>query len=611
MFKEKLKSLPAASGIYIFKDESGSIIYIGKARVLNKRIRQYFQDAEKLPPKTKVMVSKIHDFEFILTNSELEALILEDTQIKKHKPRYNVLLKDDKTYPYLKLTMNEDYPRLISSRKLKKDGALYFGPYTPANQLFKVAAALRRYFGLRQCKIVNLKKKERPCINYQMGLCSSPCTGEISKDEYRKIALDIKKILSGQKDSLVSDLTARMQKASDNLEFEKAARIRDQISAINRVMSDKQKVVTTSFADRDYIASFEDRGLVCVQLFFVRGGIITGRRHYILSSAAGIDTGEILAQFIRRYYSMGEFIPSEINCEVKFDDSVIVEDYLSNFAGHRVKIRFPQKGEKKQMIDLVKMNAENLLAEHIRNKVKDKTSLLDELQKRLGLQKRPRLIEGFDISCISGVMAVGSMVCFIEGEPQKSEYRRFKIKTIDEMNDVGMMIEVLTRHFMRNLESKKQMPDLLLIDGGKMHLNAALSVLDSLDIKNIDVLSIAKPDRNRKLEIHDRVFQPNVKDPIVLRKHIPAYLILQNVRDEAHRFAITYHKKLRSKALKTSILDEIQGIGKKRKQILLRHFGSLKKLKDATFEEIAAIKGIDDRTASSVFTFLRDLHNNK
>jgi len=605
MLEEKLKGLPSKSGVYLLKDESGGIVYIGKARLLNKRVRQYFQDKEKLPSKTSKMVAKVHDIEYILTDNELEALFLENNLIKKHKPRYNVLLKDDKNFPYLKLTMKEDFPRLLSTRKLKDDGALYFGPYTPANQLWKMVAVLRKYFKLRQCKTSSLKERARPCINFQIGLCTSPCSGRISREQYRQIVNDVKRILNGRVDSLVSDLEERMYKAADNMEFERAAHLRDQINAINKVM-ERQKIITGSFIDRDYIAFFEERGLVCIQIFFVRGGVITGRRHFVLGARAYFDVSEILAQFIRQYYSGGEFIPSEILCEIKFEDYEVIEDYLTSIAGQRVKFAFPQKGEKKKLIALVKKNAEMLLNEHIRNKVKDKSELVDELQKRLGLRNRPRRIEGFDISTLHGVLAVGSMVCFIEGEPQKSEYRRFKIRTLEEMNDVGMMIEVLSRHFKKKLETKAPMPDLLLVDGGKMHLNAALSVLEGLDVKGIDVLAIAKPDREKKLEIHDRVYRPNVKDPIVLKKHHPSYHILQNVRDEAHRFAISYHKKLRSKSLRSSILDEIPGVGEKRKKLLLRHFGSLKRLKEASLEEIISLGKIDEKTGRIIYRYLKE-----
>jgi excinuclease ABC subunit C len=608
MIKDKLAQVPAQSGIYIFKDKNNEIIYIGKAKSLDKRLRQYFGAPDKLNIKTKVLVSKIEDFEYILTDNELEALILENNLIKKHKPRYNVLLKDDKNFPYLKITMNEEFPRLISSRKLKKDGSSYFGPFSPANQLWKMTSMLRQYFPLRECKTSKLRIRERPCLNFQMGLCTSPCSGAITKEDYMKIIDDLARFLNGKSVSLLSDLEKRMQKASDDLQFEAAAKIRDQMFAIRTVLKE-QKMITTTMADRDLIAYAEDENLILFQLFFVRGGIITGRRHFILNNQGGFDIEDLFAQFIRQYYSRGEFIPSEIACELDFPDSPIIAQYLSSLTASSIKLTFPKRGEKQRLIELVKKNAQESLQEHIRKGLIDKSVILDELRQRLRLRRVPTRIEGFDISNIQGVLAVGSMVCFIEGEAAKAEYRRFKIRTIQGANDVGMMMEVLNRHFTRKLESKQPMPDLLLIDGGKMHLNAALSVLNGLSIKGIDVIGFAKPDKtpiskDEVKETIDKVFLPNVKDPNILAKGSKPLFLLQNIRDEAHRFAITYHKKLREKKLKSSLLEEVPGIGKVRKKLLLRHFGSLKKLREASLDEILSVDKLDSKTAKSIYDFL-------
>lgn len=592
--EDRLGLVPDNPGVYLMKDDSGRVIYVGKAKNLRKRVRSYFQASRNLPPKVRVLVGEIADLEYIVTNSELEALILECNLIKKERPRYNIRLKDDKSYPYIKVTTNEEFPRIFMTRNFKRDGNRYFGPYTDVKSAREVLSLLKRIFPVRACKkSIKDGASERPCLNYHIERCLAPCAGYVDRETYASMVKEICLFLEGRGSKLVSSLKEKMNQAALDMQFEKAAAIRDQISAINSVI-EKQRIVSDKLDDIDAIGFASKDGVTCVQVFFIREGKLIGREHYLLEEAEELTVWQILSEFIKHYYADAFFVPREILIVQESEDMALLEEWLSNLKGSKVSLHVPQRGEKKQIIDMVEENASIALEQEIaiQSLEKERTDgALFELAEVLELDGSLELIEGFDISNIQGTQAVGSMVVFEHGVSLKEDYRRFRIKTVVGPNDYAMMQEVLRRRYFRVFEDGL-VPDLILIDGGRGQLNAALEVLDELKLEFIPVIALAE----REEEIYVR----NRAEPIKLPRSSRALQLLQRVRDEAHRFALSYHRSLRSKGITRSVLDEIPGIGPALKSALLKHFRSVDAIKEADTEQLIKVPGISKKKAQKI-----------
>ncbi|WP_406534236.1 excinuclease ABC subunit UvrC [Methanobrevibacter sp.] len=578
----KIKSpdnLPNKPGVYIMKDDTDTIIYIGKAKSLIKRVKSYFR--EKLDrPKTQILMSHFDSLEYIVTNSEKEALILEATLIKKHRPRYNVQLKDDKRYPYVKIT-DEEFPRLIITRNITKNGA-YFGPFTDAGSVKQTVKFLKSLFKIRTCRNMN-----GPCLNSQIDLCYAPCDGRITKEEYAEIINKIDLFFQGKYSTIVKNLKKEMIEASDNEEFEKAAVIRDQISSIEDIMEKQFVDFVDDDLDQDVIAIALGENEVIVIIMPIRNGKIVGRDDFLMSGSQYDSPSEIMFSFIQQYYGYNRHIPKQILLDEDIDEKDLLEDWLSDLRGNKVKIKVPQKGVKLRLVKMAKKNAEI-----IKHQKKTMENSLIELKKYLKLDKVPHVIEGYDISNISGKFAVGSKVCFVDGKPYKKRYKHFRMETPGP-NDFAMMEELLTRR-LKLIDSDPE-PDLMVIDGGKGQLGMACGVLEKLNLTHIPVIGLAKE--------FEEIFVPNNKRPIIIPKNNKALHLLQQVRDESHRFAITYHRKLRSKDISASSLDDIVGIGKKRKIGLLKEFGTIENIKKASVDELAKIDGMNQKTAENVYNY--------
>ena len=603
---EKLKLVPTSPGVYFFKNRRGKVIYIGKAKNLRNRVRSYFQKGRVEGPKLAVLVSKIADLEWIVTDSEREALILEANMVKEYKPRYNVTLKDDKSFPYIRVT-NEEFPRIFPTRRIVRDGSRYLGPYTDVHTMRDLLKAIRKIFPIRSCNYrldeeTVAKKKVRLCLDYYINRCPGPCEGLISKEEYAKIVQQTVAFIEGKDARVVRELRQAMQEAAEKQQFEKAARLRDQIQAIE-IFRSRQKVVMADEVDRDILAIAAEQDLACGLVFKIRDGKIVGRFHFYLTRYMEQSEQEVLQSFMQQYYVKTDFIPDEIFVSDPPEDRSNLESWLSERAGHRVKIIVPKIGEKAKLVQLAQRNAKLLLDELKLLKLKEKEEraakvhpAVAALQKALALPKPPRRIEAFDISNISGTDAVASMVCFENGRPSKANYRRFKIRTVQGIDDFAMMHEAVFRRYRRVMEENQEMPDLILIDGGKGQLSSALAALRELGIENQPVIALAK-----RL---DEVFVPGNPDPQNIPKDSPALRLLQQVRDESHRFAVSYHRTLRGKRQIASILDEIPGVGEQRRRKLLEHFGSVRDLMKASAEEIAAIPGMPRKVAEKIFEHL-------
>jgi excinuclease ABC subunit C len=612
---EELKKLPDEPGVYIMKDEKGEIIYVGKAINLKKRVRQYFQSSRSNSPKVNAMVRHIREFEYIIVDNEVEALILEANLIKKHKPKYNILLRDDKQYPYIKIT-NEKYPRVIKTRKVQKDGAKYFGPYPSAYAVNDTLDIIRNLYPIRTCKINFDKsdKKYRPCLNYYIGRCLGPCRGDVDHDKYMEMIDEIIMFLSGKEDKLIEIIEERMRKASENLDFESAAKYRDQINSLKLIL-EKQKVVSSNMLDQDIIGMARGVEEVCIQVFFIRSGKIVGREHFILSDTFEEDKREILSSFIKQFYLGTAYVPKEILIEEEIEDMDAISQWLSEKRGNKVTIRVPKRGEKSQLMEMVKKNAMDMLNQYgdrfLREKEKNEKPLM-RLQDILGLDEMPNRIEAYDISNISGIYSVGSMVVFENGTPKKSDYRRFRIKSTTTPDDYKSMKEILKRRFTRGLREREIVedsqislegfslfPDLIMIDGGKGQVNAALEVLEELNLK-IPVCGLVKDDFHKT-----RGIIYNNKE-IQLDKDSPEFKLIYRIQEEAHRFAISYHRSLRSKEMLKSELDDIKGIGQKRKAALLKHFKSVDNIKKASVEELAQVDGMNKKIAEELYNYFRN-----
>ena len=606
---ERVKGLPDRPGVYVMKDSSGRVIYVGKASSLRNRVRSYFQSSAGLSKRIQVLIDRIADFEYIVTDSEVEALILENNLIKKHRPGFNVRLRDDKTYPFIKITLAEDFPRVIVTRRVEPDGSRYFGPYTDVGAMRETLRFLRRLFAIRSCsrEISETKpRKMRPCLNYHIKQCLSPCSGRISKEAYMQLVNRIILFLEGHQDEVVRSLKEEMQAASDALDFERAASIRDAVRAIERV-AERQKVVLASSSDIDVIGYFRDEGDACALVFFVRSGKLMGRERFFISDTAEVSDSEILTAFIKQYYSEASFIPDEVLLPMKPHDEEAISMWLREKKGRKVSIRVPKRGDKKQLVSMATDNARLSLEEEKLKAMQDamvKDAALLELKEVLELPRLPRRIEAFDISTIQGSHAVGGMVVFESGRPVKSAYRRFKIKTVDGQDDYGMMHEIISKRYRRIVEqggTRNQVPDLIIIDGGRGQLNAGLRALAQVGAEDIPTISLA--------ESHELIFVDGRDEPIALPGDSKALLLLRRIRDEAHRFAVSYHRQLRTKRSMLSELEEIPGIGKKRLKALLTAFGSLKGVRAASVDEIAKVPGMNYKLAEKLKKALTDHAN--
>ncbi|HSQ83129.1 MAG TPA: excinuclease ABC subunit UvrC [Desulfobacterales bacterium] len=598
--KGKLSKVSSQSGVYLMKNVHGKVIYVGKARSLKKRLASYFtrigNTTSQTDMKTEILIRNISDFDTIITDSEKEALILESNLIKRFKPRYNVILKDDKRYPSLRLDINNPYPNLVVVRKIAKDGALYFGPFSSSAAVQKTLKIIHKTFKLRKCKQKEFKRRTRPCLNYQIGSCLGPCCLEINSQVYDDIVKEVVLFLKGRTPDLIKKIKQDMISAANVHEYEKAAVLRDKMFALEQTLS-KQVAVTNDFIDRDVFGIAQSDENSMLTILFIRSGYLIGTRNFKFSNTMSTES-EMIGEFIRQYYDSTRFVPKEILIPRPLEDAFLTEEMLSDIKGQKVKILSPKRGEKFRLIKLADQNAKNSLRELIVEVAKD-YQLLVRLQQRLKMDRIPIRIECFDNSSISGKDAVSCMVVFENGKPNKSLYRKYRLKTATAKDDYACMAEVLSRRYGKKTPSEPN-PDILMVDGGKGQLSIAVSVLTSLKLeKNIQLISIAK--RNEKKgETQDKIYKPGQANPVNLGREGDLILFLERIRDEAHRFAISFHRKRRIKTLMNSSLDSIQGVGEKRKLILLKHFKSIKKIRAATLEELSALPGISYKIAEKI-----------
>ena len=613
-FEYHLKNLPSKPGVYLMKNSLGEVIYVGKAKILKNRVKSYFQNSKNHSEKVRVMVKHIAEFEYIVTDSEMEALILECNLIKKYSPRYNILLKDDKFYPFIKITINDDFPRVFVTRNYSKDGSKYFGPYTNGTAVYETISLINKIFPLRTCKLLIKEggEKVRPCLNYHIKKCFGPCGGYINKEEYGKMIKDVIDILSGRDNTVLKVLQSEMEEASLNLEFEKAADLRDKIIAIKAIV-EKQKIFKTMDGDEDFINIYRDEKDSCIQIFFSRDGKIIGREHFIFENTAEDSIEEILEEFTTSFYGGTAKVPRTIYVP-ELSNIELVEEYLTIKRGAKVWIKVPQKGQKREMLDMVKNNAQITL-----EKFKDKYLMdkeinkiaLEELQELLDLEIWPSRIEAYDISNIQGVDSVGSMIVFEEGRSKNSDYRRFRIKTVKGANDYDSMREILTRRFSHGLEEVKAIqesklqfsagkfsnfPDIIMMDGGKGQINIALEVLRDLNI-SIPVCGLVKDDKHATRGI---IYN---NEELIINRSSNLMQLIRRIQDEVHRFAVTYHRSLRDKRTLHSILDDIPNVGEKRRRALLMKFGSVDNIKSATLDQLLETPSINNKAAESIYKY--------
>jgi excinuclease ABC subunit C len=607
--KWQLEHLPNLPGVYLMKNRQGTVLYIGKAIRLTDRVRSYFQKTDHAP-KTRSMVSQIASIETMVVSSELEALLLENNLIKKYRPKYNVLLRDDKNYPLLRLPIKDDYPRLEIVRRVLKDGALYFGPYIPSDGLYEMLRLLRKIFPLPNCTIEINGHADRPCIEYEIKRCLAPCTGFQSKEEYKKMIAQVILFLEGKDNDLVQHLQKEMQEKSDLCQFESAATIRDQIAKIKRAL-ERQRITTVNRDDQDAISFFRKDASCTIVILFVRGGMVLGQKDFFFADVAEISDETMVATFLQQFYDGDKIIPKKVILPLVLQDQSLLQQWLSERGGNAISVLSPSRGASAQLIDLAYENARSAFAsrhtmqcarESARksDSESDSESVLSKLQTLLHLSRLPNRIEGYDISNIMGTSAVGSMVVFEGGVSKKSDYRHFKIKTIEGANDFAMMTEILTRRITGSQAQNATKPDLILIDGGKGQISAVRKVLEDTGCGSIDLIGLAKAKNGNP----ERVFLPDLAEPIILPVGNSATHLLMQVRDEAHRFAITYHRKIRSQKMLRSPLEEIAGIGKKRRLALLVHFGSLAKIKEASLDEIEMAQALPKKVAQQLFDTL-------
>lgn len=600
--QEELKKLPGKPGVYLMHDADDTIIYVGKAISLKNRVRQYFQTSRNKGPKIERMVTHIARFEYIVTDSELEALVLECNLIKEHRPKYNTMLKDDKAYPYIKVTVNEDFPLILFSHQMKKDKAKYFGPYTSAGAVKDTIELLRKLYDIRSCNKSLPKEigKDRPCLYYHIHQCKAPCQGYISKEEYGEQIKKAISFLNGNYNDMIKELTGKMTEAAEEMRFEQAAEYRDLIDSVRRI-GERQKITNSDGEDKDVIALAMDKEDAVAQVFFIRNGKLIGREHYYLRIGEEEQKSEVLLTFMKQFYSGTPFIPREIMISEEIAEQELMEEYLSSKRGQKVRIRVPKKGSKEKMVELAERNAQIVLdqdRERIKREEGRTVGAVKEIARWLNLPSIDR-IEAYDISNISGFQSVGSMIVYEKGKPKRADYRKFKIKSVEGPNDYASMKEVLSRRFLRGIQEDsgfERLPDLIMMDGGRGQVNIALEVLEEMDLA-IPVCGMVKDDKHRTRGLYFR----NVEIPI--DRNSEGFKLITRVQDEAHRFAIEYHRLLRSKGQVHSILDDIPGIGPTRRKELMRHFQGIDDIKAATVEELSGLPGMNKKAAEQVYTF--------
>lgn len=606
--QEELKKLPGKPGVYLMHDEKDEIIYVGKAVSLKNRVRQYFQSSRNKGAKIEQMVTHIRRFEYIITDSELEALVLECNLIKEHRPKYNTMLMDDKAYPFIKVTVEEPYPRVMLARRMAKDKSRYFGPYTSAGAVKDTIELIRRLYHVRSCnrKLPRDIGKERPCLNYHIHQCKAPCQGYISEEEYRKSIQEVLRFLGGNYEGILKDLEEKMNQASEELEFERAIEYRELLSSVQKI-AQKQKITDTAGEDRDILAVALEGEDAVVQVFFIRGGRLIGRDHFYLKIGEGDGAGEILSSFVKQFYAGTPYIPAEIMLPEPVADAEVIEEWLSGKRGRKVHIRIPQKGMKEKLVELAEKNAALVLntdRERLKREEGRTIGAVKELEKILGLAGIRRM-EAYDISNTSGFASVGSMVVYERGKPKRNDYRKFRIKSVQGPDDYASMEEVLTRRFQHGLEEQKEgkdlggfreFPDLILMDGGKGQVNVALEVLEKLGL-SIPVCGMVKDDNHRTRGL----YYNNTELPI--DKDSECFRLITRIQDEAHRFAITFHRQLRGKSQVHSVLDDIPGVGPARRKDLMRHFENIEAIRNADIEELKKLPSMNEKSARDVYHF--------
>lgn len=611
--QEELKKLPGKPGVYLMHDEKDAIIYVGKAISLKNRVRQYFQSSRNKGAKIEQMVTHISRFEYIVTDSELEALVLECNLIKEHRPKYNTMLMDDKSYPFIKVTVNEPFPRVMLARQMKKDKAKYFGPYTSAGAVKDTIELIRKLYHIRSCNR-SLQKdigKERPCLNYHIHQCQAPCQGYISQEEYRKSIDEVVRFLNGHYDLVLKELEEKMMAASDSLEFEKAIEYRELLTSVQKV-AQKQKITDTAGDDRDIIAMASEGEDAVVQVFFIRSGRLIGRDHFYLKSAENDTEGEILSSFIKQFYAGTPYIPAELMLPEEIEDQDIIEEWLTARRERRVHLRIPKKGTKEKLVELAQKNAQMVLKndrERLKREEGRTIGAVKELEKILGLKGIIRM-EAYDISNTNGFDSVGSMVVYEHGKPKRNDYRKFKIKTVQGPDDYASMNEVLTRRFGHGLREQQEesetggfqiFPDLIMMDGGRGQVNIALEVLEKLHL-HIPVCGMVKDDNHRTRGLYFN----NTELPI--DRNSECFRLITRIQDEAHRFAITFHRQLRSKGQVHSVLDDIPGVGPARRKDLMRCFENIDAIRNATVEELKELPSMNEKSAQEVYKFFHQNH---
>lgn len=590
----KLGQLPDRPGVYLYKDGKGQIVYVGKAASLRSRVRSYFQESRARDAKTDALVGQIRDLECIVTGNELEALILESNLVKRHRPRYNIILRDDKHYPFLKLTTNEEYPRLVVARRVQRDGAAYFGPFYPATAMRETLRLVRQLFPLRTCRIKIDGKKSRPCLQYYIHRCNAPCTSLETKDGYDRTVREVERFLEGKNDGLAQELTVQMEAAAAEEKFEQAARLRDRVQALNTVR-ERQKIISTEDSDQDIVGVVRQGQDACVQLFFVRRGRLLGRESFFFDRLSGSSEGEVLSAFLRQFYAREVVPPPEILLSVDVPEAELTGEWLTGRRGGRVELLAPQRGRKRELVAMAEENAALALQSHLLSRGNRTQAVLDELQRALGLPEPPHRIEAFDVSTFQGGETVASMVVWHDGEMAKDDYRRYRIRTVTGTDDFAAMHEAVSRRYGRILETDGVLPDLILLDGGRGQLAAGLKALEAIGLDYVPMVSLAKR--------AEEVYTPDRLEPLVLDLTSPALHALQKVRDEAHRFAVTYHKKLRTRRTISSVLDQIPGVGPALRTSLLKTLGSARAVRGASVAQLAAVPKVSPKLAERIHDF--------
>ena len=594
--EEKLARLPDRSGVYIYRDAKAQVLYVGKAASLRSRVRSYFQESRPRDPKTDALVRQIRDLEYIVTDNELEALMLEANLVRKHRPRYNIILRDDKHYPFLKLTTNEDFPRLLVARRVQDDGAVYYGPFYPATAMRETLRLTRQLFPLRTCSITIDGRLERPCIQYAIQRCNAPCTGWETREGYGRTVRDVARFLEGKDDELALRLTKEMEVAAAELKFERAAVLRDQIQSLNKVR-ERQKIISTEELDQDVLGVVRQGNDACVELFFVRKGRLVGQEPFFFDKVAGSRDGEILSAFVRQFYGKSVTPAPELLVSEELPEAELTAEWLSGLARRRVQILAPQRGARREFVAMAEENAALALQNHLLSRDDRQQVVLEELRRALALPSLPNRIEGYDISNIQGTEQVGSLVVWENGGMKKDDYKRFRIRTVAGADDFASLAEVLTRRFAKALEQGTPLPDLVLIDGGRGQLNVGLKVLQDLGLDYLPVIALAK--QQEEVYVGERLH------PLLLDPTSPALHTLQKIRDEAHRFAITYHKKLRAKRTLQSVLDTIPGVGPTIRTSLLKTLGSARRIRESSVAELAAVPKVTPKLAQRIYEHFR------